>query len=169
MLDTRLYGRDRQPKLADDMSAEQAHAVLADADRRLLGKRQERWLRESLQRAQGTTWQVIGQQVLMSPARAPDLEPLLDLERPSLLSREFLEHAIAVSKANPPMLLDTWDGYAVARNDLLQDLQALATNPVVLSGDLHTSIAGDLYLPGGSQPVAVEFLTTSVTSPGFAE
>ena len=169
MLDTRVYGRDQQPKLSNGMTAEEAVAVLSDPDRRLLGKRQERWLRGSLQRARGTTWQVIGQQVMMSPARAPDLEPLLDLDRPSMLSREMLDHTIAVSKSNPPMLLDTWDGYAAARNDLLTDLKALATNPVVLSGDLHTSIAGDLYLQGESQPVAVEFLTTSVTSPGFAE
>ena len=169
MLDTRVYGRDRQPTLSDGMTAEQARAVLADPDRRLLGKRQERWLQGSLRRAEGTTWQVIGQQVLMSPTRAPDLEPLLDLERPAMMSREMLEQHIAVSKANPPMLLDTWDGYAAARNELLADLKALATNPVVLSGDLHTSIAGDLFLPGESQPVAVEFMTTSVTSPGFAE
>ena len=169
MLDTRVYGRDRQPKLDDGMTAEQADKVLADPKRRLLGRRQERWLRESLRQAEGTTWQVIGQQLLMSPTRAPDLEPLLDLERPSMLSREVLDHTIAVSKANPPMLLDTWDGYVAARNDLLTDLERLTKNPVVLSGDLHTSIAGDLYLPGETQPVAVEFMTTSVTSPGFAE
>ena len=86
----------------------------ADPDRRLLGKRQERWLQGSLRRAEDTTWQVIGQQVLMSPTRAPDLEPLLDLEQPAMMSREMLEHTIAVSKTNPPMLLDTWDGYVAA-------------------------------------------------------
>jgi alkaline phosphatase D len=39
----------------------------------------------------------------------------------------------------------------------------------VLSGDLHTSIAGNLLLQGEDDPVAVEFVTTSITSPGFAE
>ena len=39
----------------------------------------------------------------------------------------------------------------------------------MLSGDLHTSLAGDLMRNGASRPVAVEFMTGSVTSPGFAE
>jgi alkaline phosphatase D len=67
------------------------------------------------------------------------------------------------------MLLDTWNGYPVAREAFLADLARFATNPVVLSGDLHTSLAGNLVPAGGTQPVSVEFLTTSVSSPGFAE
>ena len=74
-----------------------------------------------------------------------------------------------MSKRNPPLLLDTWDGYAGAREDLLTDLQELAVNPVIISGDLHTSIAGNLHRQGQNSPVAVEFMTGSVTSPGFAE
>ncbi len=169
MLDTRLYGRDRQPELKEGMQSDDVKRMLADPDRRLLGKKQERWLRETLAGARETTWQLIGQQVLLSPVNAPDLEPLIDPEGPSILSREFLDKSIAMSKSNPPLLLDTWDGYAAARQDLLADLKELAANPVVLSGDLHTSIAGNLHLQGHTDTVAVEFMTTSVTSPGFAE
>jgi len=74
-----------------------------------------------------------------------------------------------MSKSNPPLLLDTWDGYAAARQDFLADLKAGASNPVVLSGDLHTSLAGNLVPDGEDDPVAVEYMTSSVTSPGFAE
>jgi alkaline phosphatase D len=169
MLDTRLYGRDRQPRVAPEMDNDEIYELLANPKRRMLGKRQERWLRESLSAARDTVWQVLGQQVLMSPVRAPDLEPLLDPDGPSSVSRELLDHNIAMSKNNPPLLLDTWDGYAAARENLLSDLKELASNAVVISGDLHTSIAGNLHLQGDEEAVAVEFMTTSVTSPGFAE
>lgn len=169
MLDTRIYGRDRQPQFIEDMPSDDIDRLLNDSGRRLLGKRQERWLRESLWRGQGTIWQVVAQQVLVSPVRAPDLEPLLDRDGPSTLSREELDRTIALSKNNPPMLLDTWDGYAAARQDLLGDLNTLAANPIVLSGDLHVSVAGNLHLQDDDDPVAVEFMTSSVTSPGFAE
>ena len=168
MLDTRMHGRDKQPVVTEDMSVEEAAAVLGDPGRELLGAEQSSWLRDTLRRASATTWQVLGQQVLVSPVRAPDLEPLLDPEGPTPLSPEFLEYSIRMSKQNPPLLLDTWDGYAAARERLYAELKA-AANPVVLSGDLHTSIAGNLVPRGSESPVAVEFMTTSVTSPGFAE
>jgi len=169
MLDTRFCGRDEQPQLTQEMQNDEIYRVLADPKRRMLGKRQEDWLRQRLVKDQTATWQVIGQQVLASPVRAPDLEPLLDIEKPSMVSREVLEHNIAMSKSNPPLLLDTWDGYPAAREDLLNDLKELARNPVVISGDLHTSIAGNLYRQGDDSPVAVELMTGSITSPGFAE
>jgi len=169
MLDTRLYGRDRQPQVTAEMSGEMVNAVLSDRKRRMLGKKQERWLRKSLQRAQGTTWQVLGQQVLASPVKVPDLEPFVDLDGPTSAPRDVLEYTIAMSKNNPPMELDTWDGYAAAREDLFADLVEFASNPVILSGDLHTSIAGNLVPANADKPVAVEFMPTSVSSPGISE
>lgn len=169
MLDTRFYGRDRQPRIAPDMSAERVARILGDKRRRILGKRQERWLRAALARAKPTTWQLIGQQVLVSPVRTPDLEPLVDLDGASSASRDFLEYSVAMSKYNPPLLLDTWDGYAAAREDLLAELATLAKNPVFLSGDLHTSIAGNLVPRNRNTPVAVEFMTSSVSSPGISD
>lgn len=168
MLDTRVYGRDVQPDVGVDVTAESVQAAMRDPERRMLGYRQEGWLRRRLKRSEAV-WQVIGQQVLATPVKSPDLEPLLDLDKPSMLSQEALGRYIAMSKSNPPMLLDTWDGYPVARQDFLADLQSYARNPVVISGDLHTPLAGNLTLQGQQAPVAVEFMTGSVTSPGFAE
>jgi alkaline phosphatase D len=169
MLDTRSYGRDLQPDAGENVEAADIQAAMQDPKRRMLGRRQERWLRRTLKQAAGSTWQLIGQQVMVVPVKSPDLEPLIDLDGPSLLSREFLERMIAVSKDNPPVLLDTWDGYPAARQDFLMDLDRYAENPVVLSGDLHTSIAGDLIPADKEHPVAVEFMPSSVTSPVFAE
>ena len=106
---------------------------------------------------------------MMAPVRSPDLDPLVDPDRPALMSREDLDHYIALSKGNPPLIFDTWNGYPHAREDLLADLQEYATNPIVLSGDLHTSMASNLIPKGSKVPVAVELMTTSVTSPGFTE
>lgn len=167
MLDTRVVGRDRQPDAAG-ATADEVVAALRDPKRRLLGDRQERWLSEVLAEA-NTTWQLIGQQVMLAPTLSPSLEPLLDRGRPSMLSPEQLDHYVDLSRDNPPMLLDTWNGYPVARQQLLGDLARYARNPVVLSGDLHTSMAANLYAGEGERPVAVELMTGSITSPGFAE
>lgn len=169
MLDTRFYGRDLQPDAGGNIERADIEAARQDPRRRMLGRRQERWLRRTLKQAAGTTWQVIGQQVMVVPLKSPDLEPLLDLDGPSLLSREFLEGIIEGSKDNPSMMMDTWDGYLAAKQDFLMDLDRYATNPVVLSGDLHTSIGGDLIPAGQEYPVAVEFMPSSITSPVFAE
>ena len=169
MLDTRLYGRDRQPDAGDAVTRESVSAALADPERRMLGLRQEGWLRRTLRADSDTTWQVIGQQVMLAPVFAPELGPLLDLERPSMLPREQLDHYVELSKGNPPMVLDTWNGYPHAREALLADLQELARNPVVLSGDLHTSMASNVHRNGAAEPVTVEIMPPAVSSPGFDE
>lgn len=166
MLDTRLIGRDAQPDANGEQDPEVIGRRLQDPTRRLLGAEQEAWLVATLKDAE-STWQVIGQQVMVAPTRSPDLSPLIDLESNAGLPREQLEQYIAVSRSNPPMLLDTWNGYPVAREEFLATLGAYAENPVVLTGDLHTAMAADLVPRGGTDPVAVELMTTSVTSPGF--
>ena len=169
MLDTRMVGRDPQPDISGtDFTRPGILEVLNDGERQMLGQRQQRWLRKRLKK-RGTTWQVIGQQVLLTPLDSPDLEPLLDLSRPSLVPVESLQQNIALSKTNPPVLLDTWDGYPWARRQLLKDIARHGRNTVVLSGDLHTSIAGNVRLDNAQHVTTVEFMATSVTSPGFAE
>ncbi len=167
MLDTRIAGRDRQPD-GPGATTESVTAALRDPERHLLGERQEAWLRDVLSES-NTIWQLIGQQVMLSPTLSPSLEPLLDRQKPSMLSAEQLDHYVSLSRDNPPMLLDTWNGYPVARARLLGDLAQYSRNPVVLSGDLHTSMAGNLYAGEGDGPVAVELMAGSVSSPGFAE
>jgi len=168
MLDTRLVGRDPQPDANGETDPQVIGRRMRDPSRRLLGREQEAWLISELDRS-AATWQLIGQQVMVAPTRAANLEPLLDLESNAGLRREMLEQYIAVSRSNPPMLLDTWNGYPVAREDFLSTLAEHARNPVVVTGDLHTAMAADLTRAGSDIPVAVELMTTSVTSPGFDE
>jgi len=73
---------------------------------------------------------------------------------------------------------DQWDGYVAARRRLFDTLRASGLGDVVvLTGDIHTSWACELtddpndpasYDPAtGAGAVGVEFVTTSVTSPGI--
>ena len=169
MLDTRMVGRDLQPDAKPGVSREDIIAAMRDPSRRLLGDKQEAWLGEALENSSNATWQALGQQVMVMPNLSPELEPILDLDKPAILDRETLQGFIEATRGNPPMLLDTWNGYPAARQDLLMQLKEKAKNAVVLSGDLHTAMAGSLVPQGESETVAVELMTSAVTSPGFTE
>jgi alkaline phosphatase D len=169
MLDSRLYGRDPQPYVEENATSDSIAAAMADPKRRMLGRTQERWLRKRLERAAGTTWQLIGQQVLVTKLTSANLEPLVDPDGPSILSKERLKSIIDRSNNNPPSVLDAWDGYPLAREDLYADLRKFARNPVLLSGDLHTNLAADLIPKDADKPLAVEFMAGAVSSPVIAE
>ncbi|MEZ5168214.1 MAG: alkaline phosphatase D family protein [Acidimicrobiales bacterium] len=66
--------------------------------------------------------------------------------------------------------LDQWDGYPAARRRLLGDLQrSQARNPIVLTGDVHSSWVGSLVSDFDDPDAAVigtEFVGTSVSSEG---
>lgn len=168
MLDTRLFGRDAQPDVGETVTAESVGAALRDPGRRMLGAEQEAWLRSRLQASPDTTWQLIGQQVMVASMAPPDLGPLVDPDGPSYFDKETLAQVIERSKSHAPQILDVWEGYPAARADFLRDIAALAKNPVVLSGDLHAALAADLATSPGETPMAVEMMTTSVTSPGLS-
>lgn len=169
MLDTRLYGRDPQPYVGDRVSRDSIGRALADPKRRMLGSKQERWLRSRLRRSRRTTWQILGQQVLVTKLISANLEPLVDPDGPSVVTKERLQGIIDNSKDNPPAILDSWDGYPLAREDLYADLRHYAANPVLLSGDLHTNLAADLVPENAEKPVAVEFMTGAVSSPVMSD
>lgn len=145
MLDTRLHGRSRQ--IADRTDA----AAMADPTRTLLGEDQHAWLAERLRGSlrHGSAWRVIGQQLMFAQLIGED-----------------------------GILLNTdqWDGYPASRRRVLDQLAAeRIDDTVILTGDIHTAWAMDVSpdpLGTGYDPVtgrgslAVEMVTTSVTSPG---
>jgi alkaline phosphatase D len=104
----------------------------------MLGRAQEAWLADGLARST-TRWNVVAQQVL---AGRLDLEPGAEL-----FNR------------------DAWDGYGAAQARLHGDL-ARATNPVVLTGDVHAAYALDVERGPAGDPVAIELTATSVSSGG---
>ena len=153
MLDTRLAGRDRPA--AD---GQRPVGTVVDRDRSLLGADQREWLRQELRVP--SRWRLVGNQVMMAPLR------VLDLPRPlRWVLRGSVAGGVGVNAGQ-------WDGYPEERRRLfdLIEREGIA-DVVVLSGDLHSSWAAELTLepkrPG--RPVAVEFVTPSVTARSFAE
>ncbi len=140
LLDTRQYRSD-QP-CDDRWGVECAEIDRRDAE--VLGSAQENWLLNRLQNSQ-SRWQVIAQQVMM-----------MDLDRTPGEGRT--EN------------LDSWAGYREPRRRLLEAVRDQGRgNTVVLTGDEHQNYAGELYLDGkrpGPDPIATEFVTTSISSGG---
>ena len=105
---------------------------------KLLGDDQFTWLENRLS-DNSTQWKVICQQVMMAPLEI----------------------------FGTPVNADQWDGYNSQRNRLINYIENNnIQNPVVLTGDIHTAWVNNV--PGNSTgTAAVEFVVTSVTSPGL--
>jgi alkaline phosphatase D len=139
VLDTRQYRTD-QTCGVDDIGS------VCDAARDpaavVLGAEQERWLLDGLD-ASRATWNVLAQQVVFS---------LVD----------FLPGPDAIHN------LDQWDGYPTARDRVLSFLaDRRPSNPVVITGDIHTSGVADVladFADPASPVVATELVGTSISS-----
>jgi len=140
ILDTRQYRTD-QPN--GDRPSEINEAAL-DRKATLLGRRQFNWLKASLLESTGE-WNVFAQQVMMGMVdRTPGEKRLYSM--------------------------DQWPGYAYERGQLLTFLQERrVSNPVVLTGDIHSNWVNDLRVDDRKPElpvVATEFVGTSISSGG---
>lgn len=115
-----------------------------DPDRTMLGAEQQAWLLDGLGDSPAT-WNVMANQIFMMQAD---------------------------SEAGPVQAfgMDTWDGYAPARSQLLDGVHDRGVdNFVVVTGDAHRSVASDLTVDfddPGAAVVGAEFLGTSISSGG---
>ncbi|MET0376154.1 MAG: alkaline phosphatase D family protein [Rhizorhabdus sp.] len=138
-LDTRQY---RSP-LPCTGSFEPLCPDVVDTGRSVLGAAQEGWLGQSLA-VRDTKWNLVAQQVMMMP-----------------LDRRTRPDEVAEIRN-----MDSWAGYDAARERLLASFDGLG-NVVVMTGDEHQNFAGELRRDAGrGKPVAVELVTTSVSSGG---
>jgi len=125
-----------------------------EPERQLLGLEQENWLYLNLMdgKNRGAAWQVLGQQVILAP---------------------FMGASATTSG-------DIWNGYASARNRLLDFIEDNnIDNTVVLTGDYHASFAFDVAknpfepssynLGTGEGSLAVEFVCPALTSLALPE
>jgi alkaline phosphatase D len=169
MLEERLSGRSKQltatipvPGLGNVFAQVGA---FTDPTRTLLGDEQEAWLAQRL-RGSSARWKFIGQGVMFAHLKA--------------------QAAPLASGGGLFFNTDQWDGYQPARDRVYDIIKGNANNPpvnnvVVLTGDIHSSWAADLtqdpnnsnVATGGYNGVtgdgsrAVEFVATSITSPGL--
>jgi alkaline phosphatase D len=119
-------------------------AAALDPSVTMTGPAQERWLLEGLD-ASAARWNVIAQQVLMA-----------ELDHDSGPGKIFWQ--------------DAWDAYPGARARILQHIASRdVRNPVVITGDWHSTFVNDLKLDFDeprSPVVATEFVGTSISSNG---
>ncbi|MGK5534307.1 alkaline phosphatase D family protein [Streptomyces sp. URMC 129] len=113
----------------------------------MLGERQERWLLDGLA-ASGARWNVLANNVMMAR---------LDHDGP----------------AGDTLWHDAWDGFPAARTRVTDHLAAArVSNPVVITGDWHSTFVNDIrrdFDDPDSPVVATEFVGTSISSNGDGE
>ncbi len=169
MLEERLGARSEQ--LTTNINNASGYFIQSgaylDPTRQMLGANEEAWLANKL-RTSTAKWKMLGQGVMFAQLKAVG----------------------APNAAGGGVYLnsDQWDGYQPARDRLYDVLKGDAANAavgnvVVLTGDIHSSWAADLpqdpnnpnLSTGGYDPVsgtgsrAVEFVGTSVSSPGVTD
>jgi alkaline phosphatase D len=141
VLDTRQY-RSNQP--CGDKSGAPCDGFF-DPRATMLGEAQERWLHDGLLRSPGQ-WNVLAQQVILA-------------------GFDFMRN-----EDGPTYSMDQWSGYYAARNRLTKFLhEAKPSNPVVLTGDVHSNWVTEVpldFTDMESPSVAAEFVGTSITSGG---
>lgn len=196
MLDTRIIARDKQLEYKDyitssGLDAQKFQADLTDPKRTLMGYTQRDWLVDKLKQSTAT-WNVIGQQVLMSKMWIP-AELLASLGQitsggtsPDTLAKmnaqitELVTLKLRLEQGDPtltvqekarvttlvPYNLDAWDGYYAEREFLYAKLAEFNKKIIVLAGDTHNAWTSYLYSQKGEY-VGVELATSSVSSPGL--
>ena len=139
VLDTRQYRSD-QP--CDDGLKPRCEAAF-DPNATMTGLEQERWLLRGLDRSPAR-WNVIAQQTMLGEYNF-DARPQVDVFN-----------------------MDQWDGYVAARSRLLDFLdKQKPSNPIVITGDIHSSWVHDLktdFSKTDSPIVGTEFVGTSISS-----
>jgi alkaline phosphatase D len=163
-IDTRLEGRSQQLSGLDGDQVITDPAV-ADPARQMYSPTQRTWIEQSLE-ASRATWKLVVNQVLVSQLKAVGLPKPVSDALAALGQEDVPSEGVALAA-------DIWDGYAAERERLLGFLRDTpVTDVVVLTGDIHTSLANDLsedpfdpLLPSA----AVEFVTPSISNSNFDE
>ena len=114
------------------------------ASQTMMGAEQERWFFEGLGRSRAR-WNIVANQVMMAQ----------------------LDHRVGPEIG---LSMDKWDGYQVERERVLRFLQERrVSNPVVITGDIHSNWAADLKVDWAdpkAPAVGSEFVGTSISSGG---
>ena len=168
MLDTRQFQRDRQIQPKDYLSKSGFNQAsfyedLNSTTRNLLGAEQLAWIEKKVS-SQKFDWTILGQQVLMTKLKFPDLSKMLKKEDiPS-----FLKPYLKFLGLGIPSNLDAWDGYPAERNKLYDVMQKSSTDFISLAGDTHNAWVSELTNASGDK-IGIELGAPSVSSPGIAD
>ena len=138
VLDTRQY---RSDQACGDGQFVVGCEERLDEDRTILGDTQKQWLLDNLERS-GATWDVLANQVKFSN----------------------LDFGTASEGA---FTMDHWDGYAADQAIVKRAFEEHATNPIVVTGDIHFNMTANIRgADDPSKTVGTEFIGTSISSRG---
>jgi alkaline phosphatase D len=147
LVDTRTRRDEPQPE-----------PVMSNPDRSALGPEQRKWLFDELA-ASRAQWRLVANPSVMGQTWNPVLP---DDVRAGLRKVKLL----ADDMQGPDF--DQWDGYPAERDALfVHMIDNAMNNVVVLSGDVHVSLALELHrhpFDATDRPFGVEFVTPSLTS-----
>jgi alkaline phosphatase D len=190
MIDTRIEGRTKQvygwygdpfdskvqPYTWADYSAglTPVNGIYPDAANTMMSTTQLNWLTGNINTAT-STWQIIGNQDIMAKLWYPATVVAANAQGTqafntavgTYLARKAGNPANTATDVKIPINMDSWDGYPINRETLLQTVRAGGKKLVVLSGDSHNAWYNDLRTLDGTTKVGVEFATSSVTAPGY--
>ena len=196
MLDTRIEGRTKQYDAYGDPDGGITRYATAlgtgtDATHPMISATQQKWLTDGTA-ASNATWQILGNQDIMArmwfPANvlqaqnaafaAPTaanqaavvtaINSFLTAKATPAAFRTPTQAGLVSTAQNPrlPYSLDSWDGYPIQRETILQTIRGQGKKLVTLSGDSHNAWFTNLTTLDGSK-AGVEFAVPSVTAPGF--
>ena len=190
MVDTRIEGRTKQAYAwyGDPFDAKvQPYAwadyskgltpvggVYPDAANKMMSDTQFSWLTGNIS-ASTSAWQIVGNQDIMAKLWYPGTVIQANAQGASAFQTAVVNY-LTLKATNPtnaalvpklPINMDSWDGYPINRETLLQTIRQSGKKLVVLSGDSHNAWYNDLRTLDGTTKVGVEFATTSVTAPGY--
>jgi len=190
MIDTRIEGRTKQayawygdpfdakvqPYTWADYTAglTPVGGVYPDAANKMMSDTQFKWLTDNINSAT-SSWQIIGNQDIMAKLWYPATVVAANAQGVqafqtavgTYLARKAGNPANTASDVKIPINMDSWDGYPINRETLLQTVRGAGKKLVVLSGDSHNAWFNDLRTLDGTTKVGVEFATASVTAPGY--
>jgi alkaline phosphatase D len=167
-----------------------ASGVLPDASRKMMSATQQSWLTTGIAQS-AATWQFVGNQDIMArmwipasvlqKAAAIATDPAgVQAAVGAYLTAKATRAAAGSAALTPtqaallnpsvnprlPYNLDSWDGYPIQRETVLQTVKATGKKLVTLSGDSHNGWFANLTTLAGEK-VGVEFAGSSVSAPGF--
>lgn len=142
VLDTRQYRTDQPNGDHNKPLSEDS----MNPNNTLLGKRQKGWMYKSLIQSDAR-WNVLTQQVMMG-----------------MVNRQRKDGKAAIYS------MDQWPGYSAEKMAIMRFLEdRKISNPVVLTGDIHSNWVNELRVDDfkmDTKVIATEFVTTSLSSGG---
>ena len=163
MLDTRLYGREKQLNISqyidDENLDEKSYREDLSKPRDLLGNEQLNWIDKTVDKKY--KWSIFGQQLLIGPKYLPSIFASDVIDN----SRSYLRKQLSGKKL--PINTDQWDGYPEER-EVFYKLISNSQSNIILAGDSHNSWFSNLY-NDEDKFIGIEIGAPAISSPSFVD